>query len=176
MGIFGKKAPPAPRAPSVPAKGAPPAGGLSIVGAGMLVHGDLESNGVVKVEGVVEGHVRARGQVLVAKEGAVRGDIETIEAVIGGTVSGAIRATERVEVQAGASVEGDITTRRISVAEGGTLNGVIRMDAALEPAGEKAAGKPSEAETPVRSPQLAGPSRPSSVPVARIAMPPRAAT
>jgi cytoskeletal protein CcmA (bactofilin family) len=134
MGIFGKKSPPAQRAPSVPAKGAPPAaGGLSIVGAGMLVHGDLESNGVVKVEGIVEGHVRARGQVLVAKEGAVHGDIETIEAVVGGTVSGAIRATERVEVQAGASVEGDITTRRISVAEGGTLNGLIRMDAAPEP-------------------------------------------
>lgn len=176
MGIFGKKSPPAQRAPSAPAKAAPPAGGLSIVGAGMLVRGDLESNGVVKVEGIVEGHVRARGQVLVAKEGAVHGDIETIEAVVGGTVSGAIRATERVEVQAGASVEGDITTRRISVAEGGTLNGLIRMDVAPEPAEEKAASKPAETETPVRAPQPAGPSRPSSVPVARIAMPPRAAT
>ncbi len=171
MGLFGKKSPPAERASSVPAKGAPPVGGLSIVGAGMLVRGDLESNGVVKVEGTVEGQVRARSQVLVAKGGAVHGDIETSEAVVGGKVSGSIHAGERVEVQAGASVDGDITTRRISVAEGGSLNGLIRMAAAPEAAADDAA----EAKSSVRTQPAAGAPRPSSVPVARIAMPPRAA-
>ena len=50
-----------------------PAGGLSIVAVGMTVRGDLESNGTVKVEGAVEGHVRAANQVLVAKGGVVGG-------------------------------------------------------------------------------------------------------
>ncbi len=146
MSMFGKKPQQAERAASAPARGAPLPGGLSIVGAGMVVRGDLESNGVVKVEGVVEGHVQARSQVLVAKEGSVHGDIDTTEAVVGGSVSGSIRATDRVEVQAGASVDGDITTRRISVAEGANLNGLIRMNAAPEsaaetPADAKAAGR-----------------------------------
>src|SRR6266478_5471297 len=96
----------------------PVVGGLSIVAVGMTVRGDLESNGTVKVEGIVEGHVRARNQVLVAKGGAVHGDIDAREAVIGGAANGAIRAMERVEIQSGAVVNGDITTRRIAVAEG----------------------------------------------------------
>jgi cytoskeletal protein CcmA (bactofilin family) len=127
MGMFTKKDALPLKSPSVPAKGAPAGVGLSIVGSGMTVHGDLETEGVVKVEGTVDGHVSARTQVLVAKEGLVRGDIDTTEAIIGGTVHGAIRARERVEVQSGAAVHGDIATRRILVAEGGNLNGQIRM-------------------------------------------------
>ena len=105
----------------------PQTGGLSIIAVGMTVRGNLESNGTVKVEGIVEGHVQAKNQVLVAKGGVVQGDVDAREAVIGGAAHGAIRALDRVEIQAGAVVNGDITTRRISVAEGGTLNGLIRM-------------------------------------------------
>jgi len=154
----------------VQGKGSPAATSLSIVGAGMTVRGDLETDGVVKVEGTVDGHVKANSQVLVAKGGVVHGDIETTEAVVGGMVHGAIRAKERVEVQAGASVEGDVTTRRIAVAEGGTLNGQIRMGDGAWNREEKAADS-----TPVVRTQPVGTSaRPSSVPVARIAVPPRA--
>jgi cytoskeletal protein CcmA (bactofilin family) len=151
MGIFGSskphpeagKAAPSPRASSA-------ALSLSIVGAGMVVRGDLETDSVVKIEGTVDGHVKASTQVLVAKGGVVHGDIETAEVIVGGVVNGAIRARGRVEVQAGASIDGDITTLRISVAEGGTLNGRIKMgegsspqenrriDAASEPPGSSA--------------------------------------
>ncbi len=169
MGIFSKKPESLEKVPSPPAaKGAPPAATLSIVGVGMVVRGDLESSGVVKVEGTVDGNVRARAQVLVAKAGAVHGDIETAEAVIGGTVSGAIRAGDRVEVQAGASVEGDVTTKRISVAEGGSLNGLIRM-------GPAAADEPTGAKSAVRTQPGSGALRTSSVPGAELAMPPQQA-
>ena len=146
-----------------------PAGGLSIVAVGMTVRGDLESNGTVKVEGSVEGHVRAANQVLVAKGGVVAGDIDAREAVIGGAANGAIRALERVEIQSGAVVNGDITTRRISVAEGGTLNGLIRM-------GEQGIQKPAppapRAE-PRATPLPPGAMQRPSVPVARVAVAPR---
>jgi cytoskeletal protein CcmA (bactofilin family) len=58
----------------------------------------------------------------------VHGDIETREAVIGGSVEGMITASERVEIQATASVQGDIVTRTIVVAEGGRINGAVRME------------------------------------------------
>ena len=44
-------------------------GNLSIVAAGMRIVGELTTNGVVKIEGVVEGSIRAEQEVLVAKEG-----------------------------------------------------------------------------------------------------------
>ena len=128
-----------------------PVGGLSIVAVGMTVRGDLESNGTVKVEGAVEGHVQAKNQVLVAKGGVVAGDIDAREAVIGGQANGAIRALERVEIQSGAIVNGDITTRRISVAEGGSLNGLIRMGEQGTPQ-----SRPGQLQRPEARPQGGG--------------------
>jgi cytoskeletal protein CcmA (bactofilin family) len=106
--------------------------GLSIIGTGMRVVGDISAEGVVKVEGVVVGTVRAGRQVLVAKGGEVEGDIITREAIVGGEVRGSIQAHERVEVQATSVVHGDITTRRLFVQEGGELNGVLRMGEAAD--------------------------------------------
>jgi cytoskeletal protein CcmA (bactofilin family) len=171
MGIFGRSKAASEAKAAQPRGAAAPTGALSIIGAGMTVHGDLDANGVVKIEGTVDGHVRAAAQVLVAKGGSVQGDVDTTEAVVGGTVSGAIRARDRVEIQSGASVHGDITTRRIAVAEGGTLNGLIRMDEAAVAREERAAESKSEARPRPSLPP--GAQRPST-PVARIAVPPRA--
>ncbi len=168
MGIFGKPKPAAEPRASQPRTAPAPSTTLSIIGAGMTVRGDLDANGVVKIEGSVDGNVRAAAQVLVAKGGSVQGDVETTEAVVGGTVSGAIQARDRVEIQAGASVHGDITTRRIAVAEGGTLNGLIRMDET------PAAREEHTAEVRAEARPRPGPAQRSSVPMARIAVPPRA--
>jgi cytoskeletal protein CcmA (bactofilin family) len=107
--------------------------GLSIIASGMRVVGELQTNGVVKVEGIVEGSVHADQEVLVAKDGLVQGDIHTRQAIIGGRVVGSIHGFERVEVQQDSQVQGDITTKRLIVHEGGEVNGNIRMgDTALE--------------------------------------------
>jgi cytoskeletal protein CcmA (bactofilin family) len=111
--------------------GAAPAG-LSIIGVGMTVHGDIESGGVVKIEGAVDGRVNAAQQVLVAKGGRIDGDVETGEAVIAGVVHGTVHAQQRVEIQTGAVVEGDVTTGRVLVAEGAVLNGMVRMSERAE--------------------------------------------
>lgn len=112
--------------------------GLSIIGAGMKVVGDLNSEGVIKVEGMVVGTVRAGRQVLVAKGGVVEGDVFTREAIIGGEVRGGINAEERIEAQTGSVVHGDLATKRLLVHEGGEINGVVRMgnEANLEAAPE----------------------------------------
>lgn len=102
--------------------------GLSIIAAGTRITGDLETEGVVKVEGRVEGALRAGEQVLIAKGGTVQGDVFTREAIVGGEVYGTVRAEDRVEVQATATVNGDIFAQRIVILEGGRVNGVITMD------------------------------------------------
>jgi cytoskeletal protein CcmA (bactofilin family) len=100
---------------------------LSIIGSGMRVVGDITAEGVVKVEGIVVGTIRAGRQVLVAKGGEVEGDVVTHEAIIGGEVRGTVLADERVEIQTGSTVHGDVTCKRLLVQEGGEINGVVRM-------------------------------------------------
>ena len=162
MAIFGKSD----KIASTPAgagRAATPVAGLSIIGAGMTVHGDLETAGVIKVEGTVNGHVSAAQQVLVAKGGQIDGDVTTAEAVIGGIVHGSVIARQRVEVQAGATVQGDVTTKRIAVAEGAVLNGTVKM------------GEPEEAARPAPSRPVVQPTLPRpSTSLARVAVPPRA--
>ena len=117
-------------------------GALSIVAAGMTVTGDIDSNGVVKVEGTIEGTIRCARQVLVGRQGRVKGNIQTREAVIGGHVDGTITGAERVELQNSAVVTGDIHTKSIVVVEGAQVNGNVRMD---ERAGTAASAPPVKA-------------------------------
>lgn len=164
MAIFGGTAKNTPTAAPAGRGATPAQAGLSIIGAGMTVHGDVETGGVVKVEGLVNGHLSAAQQVLVSKGGEIDGDVDTREAVVGGTIHGAVRALDRVEVQAGAVIQGDITTKRILVAEGAVLNGAIHMGDSGDIA-KAAAQRPAVPPTVQRA----------TSPLARVAVPPRAA-
>ena len=101
---------------------------FSIIASDMTVIGDLETEGVVRVEGRVRGTVRVGAQVLVAEGAVIEGDLHTQEAVVAGQVSGAIVARERVELQATAVVSGDIHTPRIAIVEGAKVSGEVKMD------------------------------------------------
>ena len=105
---------------------------FSIIASDMTVIGDLETDGVVRIEGRVKGTVRVGSQVLVASGAVIEGDLHTQEAVIAGQVSGAIHARERVELQASAMVAGDILTPRISIIEGARVSGEVKMDSKTE--------------------------------------------
>lgn len=107
---------------------------FSIIASDMTVIGDLETEGVVRIEGRVKGTVRVGGQVLVAAGAVIEGDLHTQEAVVAGQVSGAILARERVELQATAVVSGDIHTPRIAVVEGARVSGEVKMDSGAEAA------------------------------------------
>jgi cytoskeletal protein CcmA (bactofilin family) len=117
----------------------PPEAGLSVIASGMKIIGDIESTGVVKIEGIVEGAIRGARQLLLGRQGTVHGDIRAHEVIIGGTVVGTIVADERVEIQGTSTVQGDIHTKSIVVLEGGVINGTVRMgenaarDVAREP-------------------------------------------
>jgi cytoskeletal protein CcmA (bactofilin family) len=131
MAIFSKDP-----APSEPSRASSIAAGtsLSIIAAGTVIDGDITTEGVIRIEGRVEGAVKAGRQVLVGRQGEIRGDVTTREAVVGGKVQGAISASERLEVQGTSTIIGDITTKAIAVIEGGRINGTVRITDARDAA------------------------------------------
>jgi cytoskeletal protein CcmA (bactofilin family) len=124
--------------------------GLTIIAAGTTIVGDVGSEGVVKIEGTVQGTIRAASQLLVAPGALIRGDVFAPEIVAGGEIHGSVHADERVEIQPGAIVDGDILTQRLHIAEGGRVNGQISMEITPgeRPQGEReslpSASQPSE--------------------------------
>jgi cytoskeletal protein CcmA (bactofilin family) len=107
--------------------GAPPESVISIIGPGMRVVGDCETDGTIRIEGIVEGSVRAGKAVVVGKDGVVSGDIATQDAVISGTVNGTVVADSRLEIQATSRIEGDVRARRLQLEEGAIFNGTVHM-------------------------------------------------
>ena len=102
--------------------------GLSVIAAGMKITGDIESSGVIKLDGIVEGAVRGARQLLLGRSGSVKGDVYADEAILGGSVTGTIFAKQRIEVQGTSRIHGDIHTKSIVVLEGAVINGAVRMD------------------------------------------------
>lgn len=100
---------------------------ISIIGPGMKVVGNCETDGTIRIEGTVEGSVRAGKAVVVGKDGLVSGDIITQDAVVSGTVIGTLVAESRLELQATCRIEGDIRAPRLQLEEGAILNGTVHM-------------------------------------------------
>ena len=105
---------------------APRDGVISIIGPGMRVIGDCDTEGTLRIEGYVEGAVRAGKAVVISKDGVVQGDVVTQDAIIGGKVTGTVVAESRLELQATCVIEGEIRARRIKLDEGGRVNGNVR--------------------------------------------------
>lgn len=116
---------------------------ISIVGAGMRITGDCESADTIRIEGMIEGTVRAEKGVVIGRNGRVNGDIHTADARIAGSVKGALVVESRLEIEATAVVDGEIQTARLQLEEGGIVNGKVavgRKDgAAATPPVEKGA-------------------------------------
>jgi cytoskeletal protein CcmA (bactofilin family) len=109
---------------------------ISIIGPGMKVVGDCETDGTLRIEGTIEGTVRAGKAVVIGKDGFVKGDVVTQDAIVGGRVSGAVVAESRLELQATCVIEGEIRARRIKLDEGGRVNGTVHTGEVRAPAQE----------------------------------------
>lgn len=140
MAIFTRTTPGG-RADGAPRRSEP--AGLTIIAVGATLVGDIASEGVIKVEGVIEGSVRAGTQLLVAPGAVIRGDVFAHEIVAGGEIRGGVHADGRVEIQAGATIDGDIRTQRLHIADGGRVNGQITMETGSAERLER--GSPAEA-------------------------------
>ncbi len=127
------------------AAGTPSDSVISIIAAGMKVVGDCSTDGTLRIEGTVEGTVKAGKAVVVGKDGLVDGHVHTQDAVVGGRITGSLTAASRLELQATAQVDGEVRARRMQLEEGAVLNGKVSM-------GEKAAAPAAPEKSPPAAP------------------------
>ena len=99
----------------------------TIIGPGTNVSGNIDSGGFTRVDGNVQGDVKARGRVVIGERARMKSNISGTSVTVGGVVFGNVLASERLIILATGLVMGDIITRRIQADEGCLIHGKVRV-------------------------------------------------
>lgn len=97
---------------------------LSVIAANMNVLGNIVSDGILDIDGQVDGNVRGHS-VTVRPDGRIRGDLIAQEVFIHGTVDGLIKA-ENVTLFESAHVRGTILHESITIEDGAKVDGKLK--------------------------------------------------
>ena len=126
----------------------------SIIGEGTRFNGELDLNGLLRIDGDFCGTVRTKGKVLVGKNGRAECTVYAGTVVVGGIVKGNIFAEEKVVILSTGVVLGNVASPRFIVEEGVVLNGNCRIVApspgAREPQAKGAAAPAGTSSPPSR--------------------------
>lgn len=99
----------------------------SLIDRGVEIVGDLMITDGVRIDGHVQGDVRAkaeaRGLLVLSEHGSIQGSVRVYDAVINGTITGDVEVEHFIELQPGARVVGNITYRQLRMECGATVEG-----------------------------------------------------
>ena len=99
----------------------------TVISAGATVTGALRGEGIIQVEGTVEGEIELNGAVIVTPTGLVKGPVTADVIRLAGRIEGVVTARERLLLQKTGRLEGDMSTPSLEVEDGGRLNGRSTM-------------------------------------------------
>ena len=137
MGLFGSRAKPEPEIeqqmlpsqaeqyediPSLPTPRT-----STVIAEGVTMAGQLYGEGVIQVEGAVEGEIDLKGAVIVTTTGCVHGPISADVIHVAGSVEGNVVARDHLRLEKSGTLEGDAETVSLVVEDGGRLNGRTTM-------------------------------------------------
>lgn len=111
------------QAPNQASDGSGPIGRLS---AGMTIIGKVRGKGTLALRGSVVGPIELDGRVEILPGGLVRGPVSARDVEVGGKLEGNLTADETV-VCAEGKVEGNVKTGRMTLEDGGIIDGTLQM-------------------------------------------------
>lgn len=95
----------------------------TIIGEDTRIKGELEANGNVRLDGMVEGQIAIAGDLFLGERGKVLGNIQAQNVLLSGKVEGDIKTKGRIEIMPSGYVQGDVTCEALIIDEGGILQG-----------------------------------------------------
>jgi len=99
----------------------------TVIASGATVAGTMKGEGIIRVEGTVEGEIDLKGAVIVTPGGLVKGPVTADVIRVAGRIEGAVSARDHLFIEKTGSLQGDFTTVSLVVEDGGRLNGAASM-------------------------------------------------
>lgn len=100
----------------------------TVVGPSVKIQGDLNSEGNIKVEGMVTGKIKTSQSVFVMQGAKIAADIVAGNAILGGEVQGNLKISGHLVLQSTSKVNGDITCQILRVEDGAQFTGKCSMN------------------------------------------------
>lgn len=101
----------------------------SLIGSGTRIEGNISFSGGLRVDGEIQGNVRAEtGQpstLVLSEQARIEGVIEVSHLVVNGTVVGPVYASEYVELQSKSRVTGDVYYKTLEMHVGAIVEGKL---------------------------------------------------
>ena len=99
----------------------------NIIGSGTKIVGDLETNGDLRVDGVIEGNIVSKGKLVLGQGGNIKGTVKCANAELSGTFDGKIEVNELLSLRSTAVFSGEMSIAKLSIEPGATFNGTCKM-------------------------------------------------
>ncbi|MDD2619484.1 MAG: polymer-forming cytoskeletal protein [Syntrophomonadaceae bacterium] len=109
----------------------------SLISQGVEIKGEIKSPGSIRIDGLVEGKLSIKGDLIVGEKGFIKGDVKTDNLILAGKIEGNIEAKGRFEIKTTGTMTGDASCSILSIEEGAHLEGTSRMNKGKEKSEEK---------------------------------------
>ena len=110
----------------------------NIIGLGAKFIGDIETDGDLRVDGLIEGNIVSKGKLVLGPAGTIKGTIKCSNAEIAGNFEGKVEVTDQLSLKAGSTFKGDMKIGKLSIEPEALFIGSCCMNDknAAEPAAE----------------------------------------
>lgn len=95
----------------------------TIIGKETDIEGNINSNGVVKIEGNFKGEIFTSSDLIIEETGVVTGNVKAAKVIISGTMEGNVVSFELLQIEPTGKLIGDIEVKSISISEGAIFKG-----------------------------------------------------
>ena len=100
---------------------------VSRISPGTHIHGDISSDGDIRIDGTFEGHICSKGKVVVGEKALIRGDVVCGNADLWGRMKGDFIVKDTLSLKESSAIRGNLRTKRLQVDQGATFEGSCRM-------------------------------------------------
>ena len=99
---------------------------------GTFIHGDVQTDGDIRVDGSIIGNIKVSGKLVVGRNGTIEGEVECKNASIAGSLKGTLKVDQSMSLSATADIEGDVHTEKLSIEPGASINGAVSMGTVMK--------------------------------------------
>jgi len=114
--------------------------GTNQIMVGTTITGDVVCDGNIRIDGILNGNLSAKGKVVIGPNGVIDGELNCQNADISGTVKAKVTVAELLTLKSTAKLNGDISTNKLSIEPGANFSGACSMGGIVKDFAKHGAG------------------------------------